>query len=50
MSKPIVFDLETQFLFQEVGHDPKKLKVSVVGIYDYADSQYSVNLEKELSG
>jgi len=49
MSKPIVFDLETQFLFQEVGHDPKKLKVSVVGIYDYADSQYSVYLENELS-
>ncbi len=49
MTKPIVFDLETQHLFQEVGHDPKKLKVSVVGIYDYADCQYRVYLEQELS-
>lgn len=48
MNKAIVFDLETQFLFQEVGNDPKKLKVSVVGIYDYTNNEYRTYLENEL--
>lgn len=48
MNKAIVFDLETQFLFQEVGNDPKKLKVSVVGIYDYSNNEYRTYLENEL--
>lgn len=44
---PIVLDLETQYSFQEVGHDPKKLKISVVGIYEYSANQYSAFREEE---
>ena len=46
---PIVLDLETQYSFQEVGHDLKKLKVSVVGIYEYATNQYLAFREEEFS-
>ncbi|OGG15161.1 hypothetical protein A2773_04705 [Candidatus Gottesmanbacteria bacterium RIFCSPHIGHO2_01_FULL_39_10] len=46
--KPIVLDIETQNLFTEVGYDHKKLKVSVVGIYDYATGTYETYLEKDL--
>lgn len=49
MSAPIVLDLETQKSFYEVGHDPKKLKVSVAGIYDYATDQYKIYRENQLS-
>lgn len=49
MNYPVVFDVETQFTFAEVGHDPKKLKISVVGIFDYATGQYQGFKEKELS-
>ncbi len=45
---PIVFDIETQYSFQEVGYDHKKLKVSVVGTYDYATDKYQTFLENEL--
>lgn len=48
MSSPIVFDIETQFKFDEVGYDHKKLKVSVVGIYDYGTDEYLTFLESEL--
>lgn len=48
MSHPIVFDIETQFTFQEVKYDHKKLKVSVVGIYDYANDEYRIYRENEL--
>lgn len=49
MSYPIIFDIETQHSFQEVGNDRRKLKVSVVGMYDYATDKYRVYLEDELS-
>lgn len=49
MSYPIVLDLETQYAFQEVNYDHKKLKVSVVGIYDYADGKYLTFRENDLS-
>lgn len=48
--QPLVLDLETQYLFQEVGYDHRKLKVSVVGIYDYATDKYQTFLENELAG
>lgn len=49
MNKQIVLDLETQHTFQEVGYDTRKLKVSVVGIYDYATSSYRTFREHELN-
>lgn len=49
MTAPIVLDLETQHTFQEVGNDPEKLKVSLVGIYDYAKDSYRTYFENELS-
>ena len=48
MPQPIVLDLETQFKFQEVGYDVKKLKISVVGIYNYANNNYLTYREDEL--
>jgi DEAD/DEAH box helicase domain-containing protein len=48
MSHPIIFDIETQFSFQEVGYDHKKLKISVVGIYDYGTDEYRTYREDEL--
>ena len=45
----IVLDLETQKSFQEVaGRQPSLLKVSLVGIYEYATGQYRAFLEHEL--
>lgn len=46
---PIVFDIETQNLFTDVGYDHRKLKVSVVGIYDYATDKYETYRENELN-
>lgn len=49
MSKEIVFDIETQNSFADVGgalHD--KLKVSIICLYDYATGEYSSYLEDEL--
>jgi DEAD/DEAH box helicase domain-containing protein len=48
MGSPIVLDLETQYSFQEVGFDHRKLKVSVVGIYDYKDKIYRTFRENQL--
>ncbi|MBI5452496.1 ribonuclease H-like domain-containing protein [Candidatus Gottesmanbacteria bacterium] len=48
MSYPVVLDLETQHSFQEVGFDHRKLKVSVVGIYDYGKDEYKIYRENEL--
>lgn len=48
MNSPVVIDIETQFTFQEVGSDLKKLKVSVVGLYDYKSDEYITYLEEEL--
>ncbi len=50
MAQPVVLDLETQHTFREVGgFEPKKLKISVVGLYDYASSQYLSFTESQLS-
>lgn len=46
---PIVLDLETQHSFQEMGNDPKKLKISVVGIYEYAANEYKAFREEEFA-
>lgn len=46
---PIILDLETQHSFQEVDNDLKKLKVSVVGIYEYATNQYLSFREEEFA-
>lgn len=48
MGNPIVLDLETQHSFQEVGFDHRKLKVSVVGVYDYGKDEYKIYRENEL--
>ena len=48
MSAPLVLDLETQKLFSEVDGRRHLLKISVVGIYDYASSRYEVFEEKEV--
>ena len=49
MAQPIVFDVETQHAFQEVGHNLKKLKISVVGMFDYDADEYEVYTEKDLN-
>lgn len=47
--KKIVFDIETQNTFQEVGsNDPADLAISLVGVYDYETGEYSSYLENEL--
>jgi hypothetical protein len=48
MAHPIVLDIETQNTLQEVGYDYKKLKVSVVGTYDYNSGEYKAYFENEL--
>lgn len=50
MFKKIVLDLETQKSFEEVGGRGKNhlLKVSVCGIYDYAQEKYLIYEESEL--
>lgn len=50
MLKKIVLDLETQKSFDDVGGRGKNhlLKVSVCGIYDYSNDQYSIFEESEL--
>lgn len=46
----VVLDLETQKTFDEVGRQNlHKLKVSVVGIYDYLNEEYRIYEEPELS-
>lgn len=48
MNSPIIFDVETQHSFQEVGGDVKKLKISVVGMYDYATDMFKAYRENDL--
>lgn len=50
MFKKIVLDLETQKSFEDVGGRGKNhlLKVSVCGIYDYAQQKYLIYEESEL--
>ena len=45
---PVVLDLETKYSFRDY-NDPKKLGITVVGLYDYKDSQKKVFEEKELN-
>jgi DEAD/DEAH box helicase domain-containing protein len=50
MAAPVVLDLETQHSFREVGgFKPEKLKVSLVGLYDYGSDRYLSFTESELS-
>lgn len=49
MHNPIILDLETQNSFREVGNDLRKLKVSVVGIYEFATNQYLSFREEEFT-
>lgn len=48
MTYPIIFDVETQHSFQEVGNDVKKLKISIVGMYDYATDIFKAYRENDL--
>ena len=48
MPNEIVFDIETQNSFAEAENDFKKLKVSVVSIYNYATDTYQSFTEEEL--
>ena len=48
MGKPIVFDVETQKIFQEVGGKTDQLKISVVGVYNYTTDSYNSFFENEL--
>lgn len=49
MMQPVVIDVETQNTFRDVGgYEPKKLKVSVAGLYDYATDKYLAFVENEL--
>ena len=49
MSNEVVFDIETSNSFADVGkYDPALLKVSLVGLYSYADDKYYSFLENEL--
>ncbi|OGK09291.1 hypothetical protein A2767_03585 [Candidatus Roizmanbacteria bacterium RIFCSPHIGHO2_01_FULL_35_10] len=45
---PVVLDLETKHTFHEF-RDPKKLGVTVVGLYDYRDQKTKVFEEKDLA-
>ncbi len=48
--KKIVFDLETQNTFADVGGgSPDKLDLSVIVIYDYQDNQYHTYTQNDLS-
>jgi len=44
---PVVLDLETKYSFREFD-DPKKLGITIVGLYDYHDEQTKTFREKEL--
>ncbi len=48
MLNEIVFDIETQNTFAEVGNDFKKFRVSVVSIYSYATDSYQSFVENEI--
>ncbi|MBI4058458.1 ribonuclease H-like domain-containing protein [Candidatus Gottesmanbacteria bacterium] len=49
MAQPIVFDVETQLTFRDAkSSDPSKLKVSMVGVYDYSLDKYISFTEQEL--
>ncbi|MEK7158267.1 MAG: ribonuclease H-like domain-containing protein [Patescibacteria group bacterium] len=46
----VVLDLETKNTFDDIGeYNPRRLDISLVGIYDYQTRQFSSFLENELS-
>lgn len=45
---PVVLDLETKYSFRDF-NDPKKLGISVVGIYDYKNKEGKTFIEQELN-
>lgn len=48
--RKIVFDIETQNTFEDVGKaDPSLLSISLVGVYDYETDSYTSYLENELT-
>lgn len=50
MGDIIVYDLETKETFQQVGsRDPRKLHISMLGMYSYNDGEYCSYTEHELS-
>ncbi|MFH1508603.1 MAG: ribonuclease H-like domain-containing protein [bacterium] len=51
MSKEIVFDIETQNTFADIGskNDMSKLLVSLVGVYSYETDKYLTFMEDELN-
>ena len=49
MLNEIVFDIETQNTFADVGNDFKKFKISCVSIYQYATDSYTSFEENELN-
>ncbi len=49
MSKEVVFDIETQNTFDDVGgYKPNLLKISLIGVYFYETDEYTAFLEDEL--
>src|SRR3989338_3777294 len=49
MTNEVVLDIETQNTFADVGgYDPKKLKISVIGVYFYESDEYLAYEEQEL--
>ena len=48
MSKEIVFDIETQNTFAEVGNDFRKFRISIISIYEYENDTYTSFTEDEL--
>lgn len=49
MSAPLILDVETQNTFQEVSFDYAKLKVSLVGTYDFNTDEYLCYRENDLN-
>ncbi len=46
--RKIVFDIETQNIFQDVGsRNPEDLDISVVGIYDFETNKYHTFMQEE---
>lgn len=48
MSSEIVLDIETQNAFEQGDRDPRKLRVSLVGVYFYEHDSFEVFFEQDL--
>ncbi|OGK24908.1 hypothetical protein A2954_00795 [Candidatus Roizmanbacteria bacterium RIFCSPLOWO2_01_FULL_37_12] len=46
---PVVLDLETKYTLRDVNNNPKKLGITVVGLFDYRDNKTKIFDEKELT-